>query len=109
MPADSVHHVYIERHNSAKSIAFCRGLGFQLDEERGTSGVLGPIGDGPYTYPTEVPAHRTPAVELCLSATDETAPQRPVEVIAPFAATHWGTREMAVRDPDGRLFKLEKR
>jgi hypothetical protein len=71
--------------------------------------MLRPTGGGPYIYLTEIPSDRKPAVELYLSATDETAPQRPAEVVAPFASTHWGTREMAVRDPDGRLVKLERR
>jgi hypothetical protein len=46
-------------------------------------------------------------VELHLAVNDEETPGRPVEVVSPFAATHWGTREMAVRDPDGRVVKLE--
>ena len=109
MPADSIHHIYIETHNWGKSVAFWRALGFQLDDDSGPSGMLRPTGGGPYIYLAEVPADRKPAVELYLSTTDETAPARPAEVVAPFAATHWGTREMAVRDPDGRLVKLEKR
>ena len=109
MPADRVHHIYIETHNWGKSVAFWRALGFQLDEERGTSGMLRPSGGGPYIYLAEVPGDRELALELYLSATDETTPERPAEVVAPFAPTHWGTREMAVRDPDGRLVKLEKR
>jgi catechol 2,3-dioxygenase-like lactoylglutathione lyase family enzyme len=109
MAADSIHHIYIETHNWGKSVAFWRALGFQLDDDRGTSGMLRPRGGGPYLYLAEVPADRKPAVELYLSATDETAPEPPAEVVAPFTATHWGTREMSVRDPDGRLVKLEKR
>ena len=109
MPAESIHHIYIETHNWGKSVAFWRALGFKLSDERGTSGMLRPSGGGPYVYLAEVPADRTPAMELYLAATDEEAPQRPAEVVAPFAPTHWGTREMAVRDPDGRLVKLETR
>ena len=110
MAADSIHHIYIETHNWGKSVAFWRELGFELDEDPAkTSALLRPRGGGPYIYLAEVPADREPAVELYLSASDETAPQRPAEIVAPFAATHWGTREMAVRDPDGRLVKLEAR
>lgn len=109
MAADSIHHIYIETHNWGKSVAFWRALGFQLDDDRGPSGLLRPRGGGPYIYLAEVPSDRTPAVELYLAASDETAPQRPAEVVAPFAPTHWGTREMAVRDPDGRVVKLETR
>ena len=109
MAADSIHHIYLETHNWGKSVAFWRALGFQLDDDSGPSGMLRATGGGPYIYLAEVPSDRTPAVELYLSATDETAPQRPVEVVAPFATTHWGTREMAVRDPDGRVLKVEAR
>ncbi|MGH9035862.1 MAG: VOC family protein, partial [Acidimicrobiia bacterium] len=30
-----------------------------------------------------------------------------VEVVFGWTATHWGTQVMTVRDPDGRLFRLE--
>ena len=30
-----------------------------------------------------------------------------VDVVTPFAPTHWGTQEMVVRDPDGRLWSLQ--
>jgi catechol 2,3-dioxygenase-like lactoylglutathione lyase family enzyme len=108
MAADSIHHIYIETHNWGKSVAFWRALGFELEEDRGkTSALLRPRGGGPYIYLAEMPAERELKVELHLTANDEATPGRPVEVVAPFAATHWGTREMAVRDPDGRLVMLE--
>jgi catechol 2,3-dioxygenase-like lactoylglutathione lyase family enzyme len=110
MPADRVHHIYIETHNWGKTVAFWRALGFDLDEDRGkTSGLLRPRGGGPYVYVAEVPSERELNVELHLAANDEATPGPPVEVVSPFAATHWGTREMAVRDPDGRLVMLESR
>jgi uncharacterized glyoxalase superfamily protein PhnB len=28
-------------------------------------------------------------------------------VVSTFADTHWGTREMVVRDPDGRMWSLQ--
>jgi catechol 2,3-dioxygenase-like lactoylglutathione lyase family enzyme len=110
MAADSIHHIYIETHNWGKSVAFWRALGFELEEDRGkTSALLRPRGGGPYIYLAEVPAAQELKVELHLAATDEATPGRPVEVVSAFAATHWGTREMAVRDPDGREIKLESR
>ncbi len=45
MPADRVHHMYIETHNWGKTVAFWRAPGFDLDENRGkTSGLLRPRG-----------------------------------------------------------------
>ena len=32
---------------------------------------------------------------------------RRVDVVFDWTATHWGTQVMTVRDPDGRLFRLE--
>jgi uncharacterized glyoxalase superfamily protein PhnB len=29
-----------------------------------------------------------------------------VDVVTPFEDTHWGTREMTVRDPDERIWRL---
>ena len=30
-----------------------------------------------------------------------------VDVVFDWTATHWGTQVMTIRDPDGRLFRLE--
>ncbi len=30
-----------------------------------------------------------------------------IEVITPFEDTHYGNREMTVRDPDGRIWSLQ--
>ncbi len=49
------------------------------------------------------------SLELYLGVPDADAcgPDSPVDIIRPFTATHWGTQVMTVRDPDGRLFRLE--
>jgi uncharacterized glyoxalase superfamily protein PhnB len=46
-------------------------------------------------------------VYLSVPDADAVALGSPVEVVRPFAASHWGTQVMTVRDPDGRLFRLE--
>jgi hypothetical protein len=48
-------------------------------------------------------------VDIFLGVADAGAchPESPVEVVRPFTATHWGAQVMTVRDPDGRLFRLE--
>ena len=107
--SEGIHHVYVETHNFGKTAKFWQSLGFTLDEDRGTSGLLRPRDGGPYVYVAEVAPGKTPVVELYLAVRDEATPGAPVEVVAPFAATHWGTREMTVRDPDGRTLKLEAR
>jgi uncharacterized glyoxalase superfamily protein PhnB len=44
-----------------------------------------------------------------LKVPDEAAlhPAAIADVVTPFEDTHWGTREMTVRDPDGRVWRLQ--
>jgi hypothetical protein len=48
-------------------------------------------------------------LDLYLGVIDQGAcqPGSPVEIVRSFTPTHWGTQVMTVRDPDGRLFRLE--
>jgi uncharacterized glyoxalase superfamily protein PhnB len=66
-------------------------------------------GDGPYLFIAEVPENREPGIELVLAVADEGGAQfdDTVEVVTPFEDTHWGAREMTVRDPDGRIWRLQ--
>ena len=64
---------------------------------------------------TEGGRHRIVEQPQCLDVAPDGAftdaeachPEAPVELVRPFTATHWGTQVMTVRDPDGRLFRLE--
>jgi uncharacterized glyoxalase superfamily protein PhnB len=38
---------------------------------------------------------------------DALRPDAIIDVVTPFEDTHWGTREMTVRDPDGRIWRLQ--
>ena len=66
-------------------------------------------GAGPYVFIAEVPADSPAGMRLVLGMPDTAAfdPDPIVEVVTPFQPTHWGTQEMTVRDPDGRLWNLE--
>ena len=44
---------------------------------------------------------------LTVADADAFRPAPNVEVVTPFEDTHWGTREMTVRDPDGRIWRLQ--
>ena len=46
-------------------------------------------------------------VYLAAPDADDVSLDAPVDVVRPFTASHWGTQVMTVRDPDGRLFRLE--
>ncbi len=56
-----------------------------------------------------MPQDRQPQVQVVVKVADaESFYLDPaVEVITPFEDTHYGTREMTVRDPDGRVWSLQ--
>ncbi|WP_308343609.1 VOC family protein [Streptomyces sp. MK37H] len=66
-------------------------------------------GDGPYVFISEIPEDREPQTRIVLKAADADGfrPDPAVEVVTPFEDTHHGTKEMTVRDPDGRLWSLQ--
>jgi hypothetical protein len=103
--------VFLETHNWGKAARFFQSLGFELEFDTGhSSGQLRhPSSTGPYVFIAEIPEDRTPGLQLVLKVADADAFQPPadVEVVKPFADTHFGTREMTVRDPDGRLWALQ--
>ena len=106
---DGIEAVFLETHNWGKSAKFFQALGFELELETGHGSGQLRHGDGPYLFIAEIPEDRDPGVQLVLKVADEAALALDpiVEVVAPFADTHYGTREMTVRDPDGRLWSLQ--
>lgn len=98
-------------HNWGKSAAFWQALGFKLDFEQtdhGHSGIF--VADnGTRIFLEEKDLQDPVSLDLYLGVPDADAyrPDSPVDVVRPFTATHWGTQVMTVRDPDGRLFRLE--
>ena len=109
MTTDGIEAVFLTTHNWGKSAKFFRALGFDLDFETDHNSGQLRNGDGPYVFIAEVPAHEAPAIHVVLKVSDaDAAGSDPVvEVVTPFADTHWGTREMTVRDPDGRIWSLQ--
>ncbi|GGU11790.1 hypothetical protein GCM10010272_66170 [Streptomyces lateritius] len=66
-------------------------------------------GDGPCVFIAEVPEDREPHTRVVLRVADADAfrPDPAFEVVTPFEDIHYGTKEMTVRDPDGRLWTLQ--
>jgi hypothetical protein len=106
---EGIEAVFLETHNWGKAAKFFQALGFEL--EFATDHASGQLrnGDGPYLFIAEVPEDRQPGVQIVLKVPDADAfrPDPAVEVVTPFEDTHYGTREMTVRDPDGRLWSLQ--
>ncbi|NUW35623.1 VOC family protein [Nonomuraea sp. SMC257] len=109
MTTEGIEGVYLETHNWGKSAKFLQALGYNVDfaTEDG-SGMLR-NSDGPYLLLAEVPENQKPEVQVVLRVPDADAfnVEESVEVVTPFEETHYGTQEMKVRDPDGRIWSLQ--
>jgi hypothetical protein len=109
MTTEGIEAVFLETHNWGKAAKFFQALGFELEFSTDHNSGLLRNGDGPYVFIAEVPESRKPEARIVLRVPDADAFRAgpSVEVVAPFEETHYGTREMTVRDPDGRLWSLQ--
>ena len=109
MTTQGIEAVFLETHNWGQAAKFFQSLGYSL--EFATDHNSGQLrnGDGPYIFIAEIPADRQPETRLVLAVPDAEAAQLDpsLDVVTPFEETHYGTREMTVRDPDGRLWSLQ--
>lgn len=106
MATEGVDAVFVETHNWGKSAKFFQELGYELDVKSGDGSGVFRNGDGPYLVLIEIPENREPQVQIALKVPDEGKVPR-LDVVTPFEDTHYGTREMTVRDPDGRVWSLQ--
>jgi hypothetical protein len=106
---EGIEAVFLETHNWGKAARFFQGLGYELEFDTGHNSGQLRNGDGPYVFIAEVPADQEPGTRLVFKAPDADGfrPGPGVEVVTPFEDTHFGTREMTVRDPDGRLWSVQ--
>jgi hypothetical protein len=107
MPAQGIDAVYVTTHNWGKSAKFFEELGFELEFDTGHNSGQLRSGAGPSVFVAEVPENEPTDIQVVLKADAEFQPEQPVEVVTGFADTHYGTREMTVRDPDGRLWVIQ--
>jgi uncharacterized glyoxalase superfamily protein PhnB len=109
MSAERIEAIFLTTHNWGKSAKFFQGLGFTLEFETDHHSGQLRKGDGPFLFIAEVPESEEPAISPVIAVASETdCPSDPVvELVAPFENTHWATREALVRDPDGRLWRLQ--
>jgi uncharacterized glyoxalase superfamily protein PhnB len=105
---DGIEAVFLETHNWGKSAKFFQALGFELEFSTDHNSGQLRNGDGPYLFIAEVPESREPSMQIVLKGADASSSLDPVvEVVTPFEDTHYGTKEMTVRDPDGRVWTLQ--
>ena len=109
MATEGIEAVFLETHNWGKAAQFFQALGYELEFSTDHSSGQLRNGDGPYVFIAEVPEDREPQAQIVLKVPDADAfrPDAVVEVVTPFEDTHYGTKAMTVRDPDGRLWSLQ--
>jgi hypothetical protein len=109
MTAQGIEAVFLETHNWGRAVKFLQVLGYSL--EFATDHNSGQLrnGESPYVFIAEVPADQQPQTRIVLTVdhADSFHPDPSLDVVTPFEKTHYGTREMTVRDPDGRLWSLQ--
>lgn len=109
MATEGIEAVFLETHNWGRAASFFQALGYELEFETDHDSGQLRNGDSPYVFIAEVPEDQPTRTRLVMALPDADAfdPDPVVEVVSPLEATHWGTREMTVRDPDGRLWSLQ--
>ena len=109
MATEGIEAVFITTHNWGKTAKFFQALGYTLEFETDHHSGQLRNGAGPYIFIAEVPESQPTDVRLVLKVADAAAFQAApnVEVVEPWADSHWGTKVMTVRDPDGRSWTLQ--
>jgi uncharacterized glyoxalase superfamily protein PhnB len=109
MVTEGVEAVFLTTHNWGKAVKFFQALGFDLEFSTDHNSGQLRNGESPYVFIAEVPEERAPEMQLVLKVADADVMRLDpaVEVVTEFEDTHFGTREMTVRDPDGRVWSLQ--
>ena len=109
MATEGIEAVFLETHNWGKAAQFFQALGYELQFSTDHNSGQLRNGDGPYVFIAEIPETQVPQTRIVLKVPDADAfrADAVVEVVTPFEDTHYGTREMTVRDPDGRVWSLQ--
>ncbi|MDL4776820.1 VOC family protein [Actinomadura xylanilytica] len=109
MGTEGIEAVFLETRNWGKAAKFFQALGYEMEMSAGDGSGVFRNGEGPYLVLVEIPEDREPGVQIALKVPDADAfrADPAIDVVTPFQDTHYGTREMTVRDPDGRLWSLQ--
>jgi uncharacterized glyoxalase superfamily protein PhnB len=109
MATNGIEAVFLETHNWGTAAKFFQVLGYQLEFETDHSSGQLRNGEGPSVFVAEVPDDQPVGMRIVfqVAAAEAFKTEPGVEVVTPFQSTHWGTQEMTIRDPDGRLWNLQ--
>lgn len=110
MMTDGIEAVFLETHNWGTAARFFQALGYELEFE--TDHHSGQLRNeiGPPVFIAEVPAEQHPETRIVFRAPAADSIEIDTDIVAvvsPFEETHWGTEQMVVRDPDGRLWTVQ--
>jgi len=105
MKTEGIEGWLIETHNWGKTVAFWKGLGYELEfETEHHSGQLRHPSGGPYLFIAERP--HTQALQIVPAVAVKDAkrftPPPGATVVHPFEKQHWPALQMLLEDPDGR-------
>ena len=106
MTTEGIEAVFLTTHNWGKAAGFFQSLGFTLDFETDHNSGQLRAGDGPYLFIAEVPESQDTQTQIVLKI-DNADALPDVDVVTPLEDTHYGTKEMTIRDPDGRTWTLQ--
>lgn len=109
MTTEGIEAVFLTTHNWGKAAKFFQALGFALEFDTGHNSGQLRNGAGPYIFIAEIPHDQPTEAHVVLTVPDAKSFRADpiVDVVTPFEDTHWGTQEMTVRDPDGRIWRLQ--
>src|SRR6187401_2179410 len=109
MTSQGIEGLFVATHNWGKAVKFFQALGCQLEFETDHNSGQLRNGDGPYVFVAEVPEDQPTEVQVIVSVDDAAAFEvdPALDVVTQFEPTDWGTQEMTVRDPDGRIWSLQ--
>jgi len=102
--------ILVETHNWGKSVAFWKGLGYELEFATDHhSGQLRHPAGGPYVFIAEQPPKQQLQVVLGLRVDNAAKFEPPAsgKVTRKFTKQHWGALQMLLADPDGRVLGVE--
>ena len=113
MAIRAIDHLYLETRAFEQTVAFWERLGFRLVAQWESGGHrAGRLEAGAAAIVIAESATPVQTVHFRLADADayaeRLARQDGVTVETPLGGTHWGTRWIRVRDPDGRVFALEE-
>ena len=107
---DGIEGLIIETHNWGKTVAFWKGLGYEIEFETDhNSGLLRHPRGGPYLFVAERPPAQALKLLPVLAVTQaaQFSPPSSGTVVRPFEPQHWQVLEMLLADPDGRELSVQ--